>query len=123
MLVDRRVLATGVFLAAACAHTRPDYLGAPVPAAESTAGCYALTWTRGSKGSYPDTLCLLARQLKTSSIGEFPGQLALDRPLGEPSDANLRRWFGQWWWELKGDSVFVIISNGFSGWVLRGSTT
>jgi hypothetical protein len=122
MFAHRKGLAVAILVGAACVRSRPDYVGAPVPSAEPVAGCYSLSWTSGYEGSYPDTICLLARGLTRSSVGVSPGQLALDRPLGEPTDANFRRWSGQWWWQLRGDSLFVVLSDGYSGYVLRGLT-
>ncbi|SRR6266851_359268 len=108
-----RFLPLALVIVAACR----GYLGSVVPAAQPLAGCYALRWTRGEHGSYPDTLCLIARLVDPQPLGGSSNRmLALGPPVGEPNEA----WFGHWWWESRNDSLFVIVSNGYTGLVLRG---
>jgi hypothetical protein len=117
------VLSWHLFLATACRPGHPEYAAIPAPTVEFAAGCYELSWTRGAPGRYPKSFCLLARQVIDQSIGRSGEAYALGHPLGDTSEDNYRKWFGYWWWETRADSVFVIVSNGHTGMVLRATLT
>jgi len=108
-------ISAALLAAACCACTRSSV--AADPAAQSLAGRYAFTWGpsdwQGLHRAFADTVELLASPLREDQAPRTGHLLALGGPLA-PSEATHRRWGGEWFWELWGDSVRIGVSDGFT---------